>query len=245
MTEENFVPTTYGKWTTIGPAFIKRIGDKTASYVPCQCVCGTIKKIRLTELRCGKSKSCMPCAQVTTGWKAGLKHPDPMVRLMALRRLGIIRRCYDKKHVNYHRYGGREKPIKVCDRWLDPVYGLRNFIEDMGFPPSPELEVDRIDNKGHYEPGNCRWATKEEQANNRRTNHKITWNGVTKNLCQWARTQGINQDTLWFRLVKLKWSVEKALTTPVMKKSHKNILLSLDYWSIYSIFYTHEPIQAS
>lgn len=224
MTEKNFVPMTYGKWTTIGPVFSKRCGGKTAlnrTYVLCRCVCGKKKEVRFDKLKLGLSQSCIACSKVTNGRYLGLRHPDPMVRLMAHRRRGIIRRCYDKKDKNYPFYGGRKKPIKVCDRWLDPVYGLRNFIEDMGFPPSPELEVDRINNNGDYEPGNCRWATAEQQANNRRTNRKVTWNGVTKNLGQWAKIQGIPVDTLSCRLNK-GWSVEKALTTPVRKQKNQS-----------------------
>lgn len=222
MTEENFVPMTYGKWITIGPAFSKSIGADTRLFVLCRCYCGLEKEVCLSELKRGRSQGCKSCSQVTTGRKLGLKHPEPMIRLMAWRRYGIIRRCYDKKHNNYPRYGGRKNPIKVCDRWLDPIDGLRNFIEDIGFPPSPELEVDRINNEGDYEPGNCRWATAEQQANNRRTNHKITWDGVTRNLGQWAKLQGIPADTLWRRLTKLKWSVEKALTTPIAKQKNQS-----------------------
>jgi hypothetical protein len=227
MTEKNFVPTTYGNWTTTGPAFSKRCATQMRTYVLCRCVCGKKKEIRLYQLKLGLSQSCIVCARVTTGWKLGFNDPDPMIRLMAKRRCRMIARCYDKKNNRYHRYGGRKKPIKVCDRWLDPVYGLRNFIEDMGFPPSPEFEVDRINNDGDYEPGNCRWATAEQQANNRCSNRKITWNGVTKNLGQWAKIQGIPKDTLWRRLNKLEWSVEKALTTPVRKQKTQSVEATL------------------
>jgi hypothetical protein len=84
----------------------------------------------------------------------------------------MMRRCGPKdRGENYYRRG-----IRVCKRWQN----YRNFLEDMGAPPKgTRISIDRIDNDGNYEPGNCRWATPKEQQRNKRTNVRITRNGMT------------------------------------------------------------------
>ena len=75
----------------------------------------------------------------------------------------IIARCTNKKNIGYHLYGGRG--IKVCDQWRNSYSA---FLLDVGRAPSPEHSIDRINNDGNYEPGNCKWSTRLEQTHNRR-----------------------------------------------------------------------------
>ena len=97
----------------------------------------------------------------------------------------MFQRCDNPKCKSYPRYGGRG--IEICDRWYD----FANFIEDMGERP-PGTSLDRIDNDGNYEPGNCRWATPKEQAQNMSTNINITIGGQTKCLAEWARCANLS-----------------------------------------------------
>lgn len=123
------------------------------------------------------------------------------------------KRCYNKNHVHYKSYGGRG--ITVCDEWRDNSKSFYNWALSHGY--SDKLTLDRIDvNKG-YSPENCRWATWEEQRNNKRNNRVISFNGKSLTLKQWSLELDIPYYVLEHRLNAHHWTVEKAFTTKVMR----------------------------
>lgn len=116
----------------------------------------------------------------------------------------MVRRCYEPSYKGYENYGGRG--IQVCEAWR---LNYRAFVADMGRKPEPDYSLDRIDNNGDYEPGNCRWVPFRHQMKNRRSNHSITHNGETKCLAEWCRITGFDPKALKYRLARLP--VELAL----------------------------------
>ena len=113
-----------------------------------------------------------------------------------------------KEHADHHVYFDRG--ITVCARWLGPG-GYENFLTDMGRRPSAKHSLDRKNGENGYAPENCRWATAEEQQNNRRDNIWLTHEGVTLSASQWDRKTGIHKRTLYNRL-KAGWPVARALS---------------------------------
>lgn len=189
------------------------IGSRGAIW-KCQCDCGVIKEVNYADIARGHVSSCGCMTNKLKSEKAkthGLSK-TPTYQIW----LGIIKRCEDEGCANYHLYGGRG--IQMCRRWREDYLA---FLEDMGERPSDNLSIDRIDNNGNYAPGNCRWATDTEQVNNTRRNNRLTLNGVTQNLGQWAKQTGLPRDAIFMR-IKRGWSVEKALTTPLRKSRNKS-----------------------
>lgn len=161
-----------------------------------RCDCGVTKEFYRSNLKDGKTTKC---------------HKNPR-NLDRQRTLSIwhamIGRCLNPNHPFYTRYDRPSGHITVCDRWLD----FENFLADMGYAPLG-LSLERIDNDGHYEPFNCKWATQAEQLRNTRRNHLLTFQGRTQTVIDWAAELGINHSTLYKRLNRSGWSAERALTT--------------------------------
>lgn len=111
-------------------------------------------------------------------------------------------RCTKTKNIGYARYGGRG--IQVCDRWID----FDNFVEDMGIRPIGTT-LDRINNDGNYEPGNCQWATKNQQGGNQSTNRYLSFQGRTQHLSQWASE--LNVPRQYFRCYVERYGADIAI----------------------------------
>jgi hypothetical protein len=103
---------------------------------------------------------------------------------------GARRRCHNPRDKNYADYGGRG--ITVCVQWRKPD-GFERFLAHIGPKPAGGGTLDRIDNARGYEPGNVRWASWVEQANNRRSSRHITWQGETRTAAEWGRELGLRR----------------------------------------------------
>jgi hypothetical protein len=131
---------------------------------------------------------------------------------------GMHNRCYNNNQKSYQDYGGRG--IVVDQRWHGKE-GFENFFRDMGEKPEGAT-LERIDNNGPYSPENCRWATRDEQANNKRNNRWITANGETLTLAQWARRLGCNSANILYR-IKSGVPEHEAVTKPVADRPNAKL----------------------
>ena len=126
-------------------------------------------------------------------------------------------RCNNPRHPRYKDYGGRG--VSVCQEWTDSFFV---FLDDIGDPPDDgqRWTLERKDNNGNYEPGNCKWATYSEQARNQRVvefrrqpknSRMITYNGETLTCSDWARFFGLTRHILHKRLVSLGWTMDQCV----------------------------------
>lgn len=183
----------------------------------CKCECGTIKVFRNCHLSSGRSRSC-GCLRKDKRPNFHYIHGHARTgKISATWRCWSLMksRCSNPKDNNFKRYGGRG--ISVCKRWDR----FENFLHDMGEKPNGK-QIDRINNNGNYDPGNCRWATRKQQTRNTRRNIFMTFRGTTACLSELCEKFKMGYHTVYARL-GMGWSVESALSTPVrpMKKYEK------------------------
>jgi len=156
--------------------------------------------ITTSKLKGGESSQCKGCSTRRAKATHGLSRTAIYGRWR-----DMMSRTTRPTSVGYQNYGGRG--IKVCDAWLDP----RTFIADMGPTFLPELELDRIDVNGNYEPSNCRWVTRRVNAQNKRATKLIEWAGESHTFGDWGSLLGITASVLRRRLGR-GWSIDRAFT---------------------------------
>lgn len=194
----------FGRWTIIGRS--KRVrGTSVLWDVVCQC--GNKSAVQGRELRTRVSLSCGCLSRELTSMrtKHGLTESPEYVIWHAAKS-----RCTNPNNMQYHRYGGAG--ITFCERWLND---FATFYADMGPRPSRRHSLDRRDGTKGYEPGNCRWATREVQNNNKRTNHFVDYAGRRLTIAQAVRAAGnvVNSSTANGRIQR-GWDVARAVETP-------------------------------
>ena len=185
----------------------------TRSYWKCICDCGCTCVVGADHLKKGDKLDC-GCENRKKAPPIHAKHNMSNTRLYTIWAL-MKYRCCNPLRKEYHRYGGRG--IKVCDEWMEFDSFIQWALEN-GY--SDGLTLDRVNNDGNYEPSNCRWVTRHDQAYNKSTNRHITHKGATKTITQWAIENNIPYYVLKKRIDVLHWDFERAITEPpkVMKK---------------------------
>ena len=180
-------------------------------YLNCVCDCGNFSVVRSDALNTKYESRTKSCGCDNKRAKThNLTHTSEYSTWHGMRV-----RCSNHTLKNAP-YAGRG--IKVCTRWDS----FENFLADMGERPSATHSIERIDNDGDYSPDNCKWATKIEQANNRRDNVTLEFNGITDTIAGWSRRQGLSYHVIACR-IRRGWSVERAICEPVNHQKRSNI----------------------
>ena len=172
----------------------------------CRCDCGVEKIVRASNLQSRRVVSC-GCHRNEIS-RRPRKHGLYNTRVYRIWQ-SMKNRCFLQNHPTYKDYGARG--ITVCERWLK----FENFFADMGHPPE-DHSIERLDNDGNYEPGNCVWATRAIQARNRRSNHIIEVNGLSLTIVDWAARIGASPSAIHDR-IRRGWDMKRVVTEPVRR----------------------------
>ena len=192
----------FGKLTVLSRA--ENSKANTAKWL-CRCDCGNTCIVYGSSLRRGQTQSC--------GCLRGDRNKERSTHGMRKTRLygvwnNMRRRCYEPTTKSFKDYGGRG--IKEPETFFD-------WAKASGYAEG--LTIERIDVNGNYEPSNCKWITKEEQARNKTNSFIVEIDGESKCLAEWCEIYEINYFTVHQRIAKLGWSPIKALTTPISKRT--------------------------
>ena len=198
----NLAGQTFGRLTVVAEA----PGQLGRTRWHCVCECGNELIAQTSNIKSGNTNSC-GCFHREAARAAKTTHG-----LSSVPEYGpwkaMVQRCTNPNDASWHLYGG-------AGRLVDPsLMTIEGFIAEIGLRPSLRHTIERIDNEGHYEPGNIRWATQKEQSWNQSSNRLLTYDGRTQCAAAWAEEFGMPKSRLYERL-KRGWSVERALTEPV------------------------------
>jgi hypothetical protein len=197
----------FGRLEVIG---IDDNGDRKTNWI-CQCDCGAIKSVRSDSLQNGAVKSCgcLKKEQDRQNLTKHHSHKQSGTRLYQIW-VGLKGRCQNENNARYSNYGGRG--ISVCEEWNKSFQAFYDWSLENGYDET--LTIDRIDNDGNYAPANCRWATIEEQCNNRRTNVVIKIGNAEKTLTQWCDIFEVDYKTIYARYHRNEYSTIHDLFNP-------------------------------
>lgn len=176
--------------------------DRDGIRVHCRCECGVVVLVRRRNLVSGGTRSCGCLNQEVRRSRAthGMTRTPEYYSWIEARR-----RCLDRAHHKFHDYGARG--ITMFPVWAD---NFSAFLSYMG-PRPGGMSLDRINNDGHYEPGNCRWATPLVQARNTRQNRQVILGGVSRTISECGEISGLPRSTITSRLNR-GWSIEDAMS---------------------------------
>lgn len=220
----NFIDLTgqkYGRLTVIERAENTQNGN--ACWL-CQCDCmgpNSLVIVRANDLKNGKTKSC-GCLR-----DGHPKHGGCGTHLYNSY-CNMMDRCYNENAIGYHNYGGRG--IEVCDEWNNNFSAFREWAYQNNYDENAGLTIDRIDVNGNYCPENCRFATKKEQANNRRTNIMITYFDETHSLKEWCEILNLPYMLIQNRYTRCGWDFWTAISTPLPDHYYDGYYDESDYY---------------
>ena len=205
---------TFGYWTVIKKAEKpNNRKNEYHSYWLCRCKCGKEQVIIGTNLTRGLSKSCgCYMKDHPNGKTHGLTNTRPYRIWQCMKN-----RCYNSNREAYKDYGGRaNNSIEVCDKWRNDFQAFYDDVSKLPHFDEDGYSLERIDNNKGYQLDNVKWATRTEQANNKRNNRLLEFNGKKLTIAQWSRETGLKASTIGMR-INYGWPIERALTEKPIK----------------------------